>query len=510
MTQTLSFEELRAKLALWEQTAKTNDRFGQTVLAVPSLSLPYFAPASADQILQYEERMLYLVHLLRDPRTQLIVVTSRPLAEPLVAYLLHLLPGVPYSHARRRLQLFHVHDDSRKPLTQKILERPALMHRLRGLLAKERRASISCYTVTDLEERLSVELQVPLRGPRAEHLRLATKSGSRRLFRALDMAHPLGSIRLHEPLEVVRRLVGLATEKPALPRAVLKHNYSLSGFGNAIVDLEALRERMQSRGLPEPEFLHNLAQDLPKFVRLAQPDQPWDSYWARFREDGGVAEEYIEGDPCSVQVRIGLDGSVDVISTHDELTGGPDQQTYVGCRFPASSRVARPLAEAGLKLGRWMAKEGLVGRFDADFLATPRGGSELDTLYALDVNLRKGNTTLPIRTLQLLTEGSYNPESGSFTDERGTELHYLSSDHFGSGQFRGMLPRDLLEIATYSGFHYSTSSHTGAVFHMLGGLSLLGQAGITCIERSAELAERLYYTVYQRLEESRGGFTWMT
>lgn len=404
--------------------------------------------------------------------------------------------------------MLHVHDESRKPLAQKILERPALITRLRKLLAREHHASISCYTVTELEEQLSVKLQLPLRGPRAEHLKLATKSGARWLFRQLGLEHPLGSGRVTDILKVVRHLVDLAVERPALPRAVLKHNYSISGFGNAIVDLEALRRRLG--GLPEPEFLHNLAQDLPNWIRLADQSQTWESYWERFQEDGGVVEEYIEGDSCSVQVRIDLDGKVDVISTHDELTGGPDQQTYVGCRFPASRRVVGPLAEAGVKLGRWMAEEGLVGRFDADFLATPRGGSSLEKLYALDVNLRKGNTTLPIRTLQLLTGGSYDAQAGEFTDEGGTCYHYLSSDHFGSGQFRGMLPRDLLEIATYSGFHYSASSHTGAVFHMLGGLSLLGHTGITCIERSGELAERLYYSVYQKLDETRGGYAWIT
>lgn len=509
MGEPQSFEQLRARLALWERTATESDQQGQTFLAVPSLSLPFSAPTSTEQMLHYEERMLYLVHLLRHPLNRLIVVTSRPVPESLVAYLLHLLPGVPYSHARSRIRLLHVHDDSRKPLTQKILDRPALLARLRGMLNSEPRASISCYTVTELEAQLSVALQIPLRGPRPDHMKLATKSGSRRLFRALGLKHPAGSQGIRDSLELTQKLVALATEHPILRRAVLKHNYSISGFGNAIVDLEGLRSRIQGQGLPDAEFLHNLSQDLPRWVRLADATQTWEHYWERFASSGGVVEEYIEGDPCSVQVRISLDGSVDVISTHDELTGGPDQQTYVGCRFPASRRVVGPLAEAGVKLGTWMASEGLVGRFDADFLATPRGGESLQELYALDINLRKGNTTLPIRTLQLLTDGSYEATEGVFTDERGTRLHYLSSDHFGAGQFKGLLPRDLLEIATYAGFHYSTSTHTGAVFHMLGGLSRLGQTGITCIERSAELAERLYYSVYQRLEEARGGHDWI-
>ena len=216
-----------------------------------------------------------------------------------------------------------------------------------------------------------------------------------------------------------------------------------------------------------------------------------------------------EDDRQAVREAIG-DGTVDVIGTHEELMGGENSQVYLGCRFPASQRLAGPLGAWGQKLGEWMAREGVVGRFTANFLATPKGGESIEELYAVDVHLRKGNTTLPLRTLQLLSGGRYYHEEGVFKDDRGQELCYLSSDHFGAGQFKGMMPRDLLEIITCSPYHYSSTTHTGAVFHMLNGISELGQTGITCIERRHELAERLYYAVFQELEMQRGGFEWMT
>lgn len=505
-----SLDELQRRLHVWNRTAKEGGRVGHTVLAVPSLSLPFFGIRSEKQLLHYEERIFYLFHILRNPLNRLVVVTSSQITETLVSYLLQLVPGIPHSHARRRLHLIPIQDGSPKPLTQKILERPILLERLRRMLSNSPRASISCYNVTHLEEELALALQAPLHGPRAEHLRLTSNTGSRQLFEALQVSYPQGSGSLQYIGEVARELVRLAQSRPDLTKAVLKHNFSISGFGNAVIDLTELQAALQSgRELDNP-FQRWVTDSIPAWVKLVHEQQSWASYLERFQAEGGVLEEFVEGDPCSVEVRIDLDGTVDVIGTHDELMGGENAQTYVGCRFPASQRLAQALGEAGKRLGDWMASQGVVGRFTANFLATPKNGKHLEALYAVDVHLRKGNTTLPLRTLQLLSGGSYDATTGIFTSDRGQELCYLSSDHFGAGQFRGMVPRDLLEIVTCSRYHYNSANHSGAVFHMLNGVAELGQVGITCIERRPELAERLYYKVFQELEEERGGFQWMT
>lgn len=504
-------DELQRQLFLWSQADKESGRPAEhTVLAVPSLSLPFFGVASIEQLLHYEERIFYLFHVLRNPLNRLVVVTSSPVTETLVSYLLHLIPGIPHSHARRRLELLHVQDSSPRPLTRKILERPALMKRLRQILGSSRRASISCYSVTPLEEELSVALQAPLHGPRAEHLRLTSNSGSRQLFQTLNLAHPQGADNLQYIGEVARELVQLALRRPDLTRAALKHNFSISGYGNAVIDLGPLQDRLKESPSLDNPFYRWVADSIPKWARLVHEKQTWASYLNRFETEGGVLEEFVEGEPCSVEVRIGLSGEVDVIGTHDELNGGENNQSYLGCRFPAAPQLAPRLAEKGRVLGLWMAQQGVVGRFTANFLAAPGEEGEMERLYAVDVHLRKGNTTLPLRTLQLLSGGTYHPEEGRFTDERGQELVYLSSDHFGAGAFRGMMPRDLLEILSYSAHHYSSATQTGAVFHMLNGISELGQTGITCIARDHESAQRLYRDVFETLQKERDGYQWMT
>ena len=87
------------------------------MVVVPSLSLDPGELTKLSGAPHYEERLLCLLMLLRRPRTHVVYVTSQQIPESIVEYYLHLLPGVPVSHARRRLTLLSCHDASPVPLS---------------------------------------------------------------------------------------------------------------------------------------------------------------------------------------------------------------------------------------------------------------------------------------------------------------------------------------------------------------------------------------------------------
>src|ERR671927_300266 len=124
-----SAEELRRFARIQERLAPLfrrvfpYPRAPRTVMVVPSLSLDAEELTKISGVNHYEERMLCMLMLLRMPRTHLVFVTSQPIAAPIVDYYLHLLPGVPFRHARGRLTLLSCYDASKLPLTQKVLER---------------------------------------------------------------------------------------------------------------------------------------------------------------------------------------------------------------------------------------------------------------------------------------------------------------------------------------------------------------------------------------------------
>ena len=106
---------IQKRLAPLVQRAFPDPHAHQTVVVIPSLSLDAEELTKISGVHHYEERMLCMLMLLRMPRTHLVYVTSQPVAATIIDYYLHLLPGIPVSHARRRLTLLSCHDASRAP-----------------------------------------------------------------------------------------------------------------------------------------------------------------------------------------------------------------------------------------------------------------------------------------------------------------------------------------------------------------------------------------------------------
>jgi hypothetical protein len=96
--------------AVWN--AMRLDREDESVVVLPSVTLDRTTPGSRSMGQAFEERFLFLLLLLRQPRLRMIYVTSMPIRPSIVEYYLALLPGVIPSHAMARLTLVSVDDSS--------------------------------------------------------------------------------------------------------------------------------------------------------------------------------------------------------------------------------------------------------------------------------------------------------------------------------------------------------------------------------------------------------------
>jgi hypothetical protein len=191
----------------------------------------------------YEERFLFLLLLLRQPRARLIYITSQSILPSTIDYYLGLLPGVIVSHARARLSLVSPQDRSPRPLTVKVLERPHLIDRIRAMIPDRNRAHLVPFNTTYLERDLALRLGIPMYGADPKFLPLGTKTGSRRLFAEEGVPHPLGWGNIQSVPAAIAAIRDIRSRKPVVGEVVVKLNEAASGQGNAIVDL---------RGLPQP------------------------------------------------------------------------------------------------------------------------------------------------------------------------------------------------------------------------------------------------------------------
>ena len=495
-----AFRELQAHLESRWALADGDGPEPRDIVVVPSLSFDGIDTVAIDGVIHYEERMLFAFNLLRHPRTRLIYVTSAPIHPAAVDYMLSLVSGIPNQHMRERLTVLSLFDSSLLPLSEKVLRRPRVIERIRGLIKPEC-AMMTCFTVSELERRLAVALGVPLYGVDPDLQWLGTKSGSRWAFRKAGVPMLPGAENLKSEASLVEAIVGLWEETEGLERVVVKHNTGFSGHGNAIFDLKSLGAVAPGSGASRASREQSVADALPR-MRFVDGRQSWGTFLEKLDREGGIIEAFLE-DPDkrapSCQLRISPTGGLDPISTHDQLVDGIDGQIYAGCRFPADAAYRITIQRDALRVGEVLQAEGAVGRLAVDFLCT-RSNDGAWRQYAIETNLRLGGTTHPMMMLRMMTDGRYDPGTGLYMTPRGEPQFYVATDSMQSESYCGLLVEDLLDIAAVNGLHYQAWSESGVLFHFTGALSEFGKLGITAVGKSPAEANHWFEKTGQVLD----------
>ena len=489
-----AFDLLKPKLnAVWDVLSAQDD-LPATSIVVPSFTLDQEELTKLDGAAFYEERLLFLLIRLRNPRAHVTYVTSQPVHPLILDYYLHLLAGVPASHARARLTMLCCYDNSPRPLTQKILERPRLIERIRKSIPDQQAAYLTVFNSTPLERKLAVLLGIPLNGLDPELNYLGTKSGSRMVFKEAGVPYPPGYEDLKDKDDVERALVELGREQKGLRRAVVKLNESFSGEGNAVFTFPETVTR---------ESVHAAMDGLEHTVA----SESHEHYFRKFARMGGVVEAFIDAPhklSPSAQLRTTPRGEADATSTHDQILGGPSGQIYQGCVFPAHQDYRREIQDAGMRIGEVLAAKGAVSRFGVDFLVSRHDTSQPWTMHALEINLRVLGTTHPFLALQFLTGGRLDPDTGLFLSLSGRAKYYMATDNLRSSGYKGVLPEDLIDIVTNNGLHYSYRTESGVLFHLIGALSEWGKLGVTVIANSHDEVNELYRRTLAVLDREAG------
>jgi hypothetical protein len=486
----LTFEQLQNRLCELapQLTVRTIDPEERTVVVVHSLSLEI--PDHITPVLPaYEERFLCLVLvLLRQPATHVIYVTSQPILPRLVDYWLRLVPRVEADALRRRLEVVSVVDPRPKPLTAKLLDHPRLLERIKARIVAPERSLIIPFNVSTLERELAVRLGIPVYGPSPELAWAGTKSGGRRIFADEGVPHPLGIEDVASLDDVVAAIAEITRRRPECRQVMVKVNDGVSGLGNGLVNVG--RDGKASA----------------RAIALEDPGLSADEFYGFVAARGAVVEERITGDGfCSpsAQLRVLPNGTVEVLSTHDQILGGPHGQTYMGCRLPASPEYAIAIGREARKVGERLSREGVIGRFAVDFVAVRNGGAW--SPYAVEINLRNGGTSHPVFTLQALTDGEYEEATGKFFAGDGREKHYVATDDLESPAYRTLTPDDALDIAEAEHIGWDDERQTGVALHMVSAIAVAGRIGLTAIGDSPDEAEALYDRVRSVFDAETAG-----
>jgi len=484
-----SFAELQAQFrSIWPTvTLRSIGDVERTVVVVHSISFDV-----PDQLIPvfpaYEERFLCLVlSLLRAPRSRVIYVTSQPIHPRVVDYYFSLVPELDTPEARSRFEAVSLVDGRNEPLSRKLLARPGALERIKRLIGQPEVAMIIPFCMTDDEVGVAEALQLPIYGCDPALNWLGSKTGSRKVFVEEGVQHPVG-LDVRGTDDLSDALDELRARTPAARSAVLKLDLGVSGLGNALLDLATA------------------ARDLRAAIQLEDATVGIEHYLAMFDEQGGIVEELIEGEDFrspSVQLRMSPAGQVDIMSTHDQVLGGAHGHTYFGCHFPADPGYASQIAAEALKVGRRLAREGVIGRAAVDFAAVHRDGRWEP--YALEINLRSGGTTHPLFALTSLTDGVYHPLAGEWRTRLGDIKHYAATDHLDSPAYQSLTPDDLLDVVQQRGLGWDGEREVGVVLHMVSAIAVAGRIGLTAIGDTLDEARQRYYGVKAAVDVAAQG-----
>ena len=441
---------------------------------VPSISFPPVELAKITAVQSYEERMLFVVLLLRNPALRIVFVTSMPVDPATVDYYFRFVPA----GAQERLTLVDVGDPSIGSLSSKILGRPDVVARLRELVPEG--STMLPFNVTPAEAGLAVALGVTVCGPPAHLARLGSKSGARKVAMKAGVARTEGAENLFSLEAVAAAISAIRLRRPEAEAVVVKLDNGFSGIGNAILEMD---------GLADP-----LAASKTTFCAA---DESWGSYEPKVVAEGAVVEELLRTPNLhspSTQLRIGSDGTVEVLATHDQILGGPEGQVYIGCRFPAAPDYRSAIVAEAVRVGEVLAGEGVIGSFGIDWLVTPAGD-----VYLSEINLRMGGTTHPYWMARLAGGASYDQATGELVAPGGNRLCYTATDNLKVARLVGWKPADVIALVDEAGLAFDPSAGTGVTLHLLGALGGYGKLGATCIAGSPEAAGDIYVELVAHL-----------
>lgn len=284
--QAEQFRQLQIQLRERWQTVELFDNSDADILVIPSLSLDQRELLKIEGVHHYEERLLFSLMRLQNPLTRLIYITSQPLHPSVIDYYLQLLPGIPFSHARDRLLLLSTYDSSLKPLSQKILERPRLVERIRQAVRIDKTYMI-CYNSAPVEAELSVRLGVPLYAADPQLQIWGTKSGSRQIFAESGVPYPDGSDSIWNAEDLAVAAASLWERQPSLKRIVVKLNEGISGEGNALLDLRPIQN--QAPGKASHSERVAAISDRFQSMSFQAKTENWANFSSRLPELGGLS-----------------------------------------------------------------------------------------------------------------------------------------------------------------------------------------------------------------------------
>lgn len=497
----IEFKDLQKRLQSDKKLSNYYYRGERTFVVVSGMNSDSFNLSQVVGLNYYEERMLFLLFLLKYKRTKMIYVTSKGFNTDLFDYYVDLVADDEKEARKMKSRLTHIavnHEtDSAIPLTDRLLADKNALREIVEHISNKKTAVLRCYFPSKSERKLAVELGIPLFGSKEKFDFIGTKSGGRKVFRLAGLNVIPGYSYLENFSALSEAMAKLMKNYPYYKKMVIKLNEGASGRGNCVFNVKDFLKENDieiSINTNVEKLAQTIKKNFKQYLSFQQSGEESVSYIRKFNKLGGIVELFIDGNikfSPSVQVSISASNQASIVSTHEQILGGPDKQKYLGCSFPSLPSHRKLITSEAKKVADWMAKKGMIGHFGIDFIVVKNENSNKIKTYPIEINLRKGGTTHPFRIAYYLTRARYNNKEGLLKCGK-VPIHYLAMDLIESDKYCGSDPMKLVRLVRKSKISFNENTKKGALVYMPGLVQKYGKFGAICIGHSDEEAKILY------------------
>lgn len=492
-----------AALSRWEQRRQSGRPV--LVISVNSFNLDKKEVATIDNYLHYEQRALWNILRARDRAVRVLYVSSDPVPSAAIDHLLSTLPAAEAKAVRSRLEFLALGDRRRIYLTDKLLENPAWLNRLRAqgeaLLGEPMTSENSLlfpYNVTPEVVALAERMGVGFVGLSPVLTNLNTKSLNHEVFSLTSVPQPETVAHVTSERSIAERVLDFFERNQLLQRVFTKTNKGTSGQGIFDVSREELIALGYRESLSKPEKIRLI---LKALRQKRQNGETWDEVLPRTQADGAVVQEGIPHTRGpSAQLFIHGDGRAQLLSTHQQRIV---DKAYVGSSYPAYPQdlvLQRKLESYAHQVAQVFARLGVRGRLAFDFFEVektlPQGGVLRDLVIG-EANIREGGTTHAWETLQRLLDATHDPQTGAMRSGiTGEPVFYVMTDGFKAPWLKGMSSEQVFSLLKdsplWAQLSFRRSTGKGVLLHMTEAIGEFGSVGYVAAATTPERAQALF------------------
>jgi hypothetical protein len=265
----------------------------------------------------YEQRQLYNLLMLQNPKVRIIFISSMPIDEAIIQYYWRLCSsGVSFEDFKSRLTLLSPMDSRSISLVEKILSRPLLIQKMKKLNRNPERTCLVCNVSSEYEFELCKKLDCVFLGFDPKQNYFGTKDGSKKIFQMAKIPFPDATPICKDEISFYEETLDLIQRNDNADMIVVKLNDSFSGKGNANMKLHHLREFMKIKK-ERKDILQELTNECHNLIFSA--DTNWETFRKRINDMGVISEIFIDSIECPSGQGYVEKGKLTLVSTHDQV-----------------------------------------------------------------------------------------------------------------------------------------------------------------------------------------------